>query len=754
MPGRRIATAIGHGSSMLSTSSRSSPRAAPSEVARALALALLCLAAVLRGSLAQAAVVRTAHAEVELVTENTHIVAGQPFDAGLRMKLIPKWHTYWVNPGDAGLATKLAWSLPAGFNAGAIVWPHPQRLPVGDLVNFGYENETLLIAPLTAPSGLKAGDVVTLKAHASWLVCEVECVPEQADLAVDVRVDSGAPRADTRWTRLFAATRRDMPRAAADWSFAAAATAGGYRLTATPSRAGLRRPGGELFFFSEDEMVVENTAAQPVTMEDGRIVATLTRSMDATAAAPRLRGVWVSSGGWQPGLQGAAVDVAVAPPPAGTDFAAAVVPAAGAAAEAARGAPAVPDAVGAAPAGASGLLASMLLALVGGLILNLMPCVFPVLGLKILGFVDQAGEDRRRVALHGLVFTSGVLLSFWALATLLALLRAGGEQLGWGFQLQSPAFVFVLAAVLLVFALNMSGVFEFGVSATAVGGNLYSRSGLTGTFFTGFLATVVATPCSAPFLAPALGAAVTLPVAQSFVIFTIIGLGLSLPYLLLSLFPSVVRLLPRPGRWMETFKQVMAFPLYATVAYLLWVLAGQVQDEKQLNVAWGLVAIAMGVWAYGRWTAPGMRPRAVQLGRVALLLLAGGGLWLGWPAQGTVQQGDAPPVVWEKWSPETVARLQAENRIIYVDFTARWCATCQTNKTLVFHSDKVLRAFADRRIVALRADWTNRDPQITAELAKFQRSAIPFNLVYKPGAAQPVELPALLTPDAVLKEIG
>jgi thiol:disulfide interchange protein DsbD len=686
--------------------------------------AVLGLLAQCFAMVADAAPVRTAHVEAELVSENTTLQAGKPFDVGLRLKMIPKWHTYWINPGDTGLATKVAWQLPDGFQAGPIQWPHPHRLPVADLMNFGYENEILLLTQLTAPATLTAGQTVPLKAHVSWLVCELECVPEQVDLAVDLKVGAGTPQADTRWSQLFSATRQDMAMTPRDWRFTAEATAQGYRLVATPGRAGLKKPG-ELFFFSQDEAVVENIAEQPITLEGDRVVATLTRTKDATEVAPRLRGMWVARDGWQDGQQAAAIDLDV-----------------------------VPSITVATAAGSVSLLTTLLLALVGGLILNLMPCVFPVLGLKILGFVDQAGEHRRRIALHGLVFTAGVLLSFWGLATLLAVLRAGGEQLGWGFQLQSPAFVFVLAAVLLVFALNMSGVFEFGLSATSVGGNLHTKSGLTGTFFTGFLATVVATPCSAPFLAPALGAAVTLPVVQSFVVFTAIGIGLSLPYLLLSVFPGAVKVLPRPGRWMETFKQVMAFPLYATVAYLVWVLAGQVADELLLNVAWGLVIVAMGVWAYGRWSAPDARRGGMRVAVAALLLLVGGGMWLGWPAQATAKKGEPPLLVWEKWSPDAVAKLQAENRIIYVDFTARWCATCQTNKKIVFHSDRVLQVFADKKVATLRADWTNSDPQITAELAKFQRSAIPFNLVYKPGAAKPVELPALLTPDIVLKEIG
>jgi thiol:disulfide interchange protein DsbD len=393
----------------------------------------------------------------------------------------------------------------------------------------------------------------------------------------------------------------------------------------------------------------------------------------------------------------------------------------------------------------AGLLGTLALAFVGGLILNLMPCVFPVLGIKILGFVNQAGADRRKVTLHGLVFTAGVLVSFWILAGLLAVLRAGGSELGWGFQLQSPAFVFGLAAAMLAFALNMSGVFEFGLTATGIGSGLQSKSGLTGSFLTGALATVAATPCAAPFLAPALGAALALPTAQSFAIFTVIGLGLSTPYLLLSAFPAAVKVLPRPGAWMETFKQAVAFPLYATVAYLVWVLAGQLQETGLLAALFGLVLVAMGVWAYGRWNAPGASPGRARFGMVACLVLLAAGAWTGWPT------APAPTdIAWEKWSPEAVDKLRSENRIVYVDFTARWCATCQANKRLVFHSDEVLKAFRDRHIATLRGDWTNKDPQITAELAKYHRAAVPFNLIWVPGQSDPVILPELLTPSVVL----
>jgi thiol:disulfide interchange protein DsbD len=283
------------------------------------------------------------------------------------------------------------------------------------------------------------------------------------------------------------------------------------------------------------------------------------------------------------------------------------------------------------------------------------------------------------------------------------------------------------------------------LAATGIGSGLQSKSGLTGSFLTGVLATVAATPCSAPFLAPALGAALALSTAQSFAIFTAIAVGLSTPYLLLSAFPAAVRVLPRPGAWMETFKQAMAFPLYATVAYLAWVLAGQLPDTGLLSALLGLVLVAMGVWAYGRWNAPGASAGRARFGMAACAVLIVLGAWTGWP-----RAASPTDIVWEKWSPEEVDKLRADNRIIYVDFTARWCATCQANKRLVFHSDEVLRVFRERHIATLRGDWTNKDPAITAELAKYHRGAVPFNLVYLPDQADPVALPELLTPSIVL----
>ncbi|MBI4623905.1 MAG: thioredoxin family protein, partial [Verrucomicrobia bacterium] len=512
-----------------------------------------------------------------------------------------------------------------------------------------------------------------------------------------------------------------------------------------PSKAGGHTPKAP-HFFSEDNLV---TYDGPQTVRsDGRggFVLTLSVSPDGPPDTKKLLGVVTSENGWLAGgsLRGLRVAAEFQP----TTVAARSGAASGSGGAGSRAATAKPA--------AGGLAGTLLLAAIGGLILNLMPCVFPVLGLKILGFVNQAGHQRSKVIIHGLNFTLGVLLSFWTLAGVLVVLRAGGNQLGWGFQLQSPVFVYVLTVLMLAFGMNMSGVFEFGLRATAVGSDLQSKSGYAGSFFTGVLATVVATPCSAPFLAPALGAALAVPPVESFAIFTAIALGLALPYLLLSIFPQAVKVLPRPGGWMETFKQFMAFPLYATAVYLVWVLAAQTGEEGFRSVLFSLVLVAMAVWMYGRWTAPGASPGRVRFGVASLVLVGALGLWVGWPRSAAAQTTGpdaAPAVAWEPWSPEAVAKLHSEGRIVYVDFTARWCATCQANKRLVFHSDEVLKYFAEKKIATLRGDWTNKDPRITAELASYNRSAVPFNVIWMPGKDEPVILPELLTAGTVLEAL-
>jgi thiol:disulfide interchange protein DsbD len=665
------------------------------------------------------------------VSADASVKPGTPFTVALRLVHKPHWHSYWVNPGT-GLPTTLKWTLPEGWTAGDIQWPAPMLLTDtrGNVIGNGYDGDLLLPVTLTPPANLKAGTTVDLPVAADWLMCQDECVPGSAKLSISLPVSADDPRPDPEWGAKIRAVLAQLPAADPAWTLAAARDAKGVTLVVRASGAAgnVARMAADIHFFSEDGTIASDQPQTAASDGRGGFVLTLPVSPDGPKDAPKLVGVVTSKAGWHEdgSLPGLRVDAAFGALPAGLPVAAEAAPS---------------------PV-AGGFLGTLVLAFVGGLILNLMPCVFPVLGIKILGFVNQAGADRRKVTLHGLVFTSGVLVSFWVLAGILAVLRAGGSHLGWGFQLQSPAFVFGLAAAMLAFALNMSGVFEFGLTATGIGSNLQSKSGLLGSFLTGALATVAATPCAAPFLAPALGAALALSTLQSFAIFTVIGIGLSTPYLLLSAFPGAVKVLPRPGAWMETFKQAMAFPLYATVAYLVWVLAGQLPETGLLSSLFGLVLVAMGVWFYGRWNAPGASPRRARFGMITCLVLLACGAWMGWPTPAAPTD-----IVWEKWSTEAVDKLRSENRIIYVDFTARWCATCQANKRLVFHSDDVLREFREKHIATLEGDWTNKDAAITAELAKYHRAAVPFNLIWLPGRADPILLPEILTPSAVLGAI-
>ncbi len=707
-------------------------------------LRLLCVLLALP-SLALAAesvAVKKGAVSAQLVSDTAAIVPGQPFTIALRLNHDPHWHSYWIAPGT-GYPTSLTWTLPEGFKAGEIQWPTPHIVKdlEGKITGNGYEHEVFLFVEITPPANLAPGTTVKLETVAEWLMCETVCMPGDAKLEISFPVVA-APAAlqdtvDMRWARLLNNARLELPAPNTGWEVAASHDNATLTLRIAP-KAGTSHVPENLHFFAADGF---NDYAKPqaVRAENGGWVIESPLDAAADKATQRLTGVLTSTNGWGngSGYGGLAIDVAFA----------------GSAQQ---------SAVSSQPPGSqlpapSSLLATLALAFLGGLILNLMPCVFPVLGIKILGFVNQSGNDKSRIVTHGLVFAAGVLLSFWALAGVLLALRAGGAQLGWGFQLQSPAFVFGMAAFLLIFALNLSGLFEVGLAATGVGGKLQMQEGYTGSFFTGALAVLVATPCSAPFLAPALGAALSLAAFESFLVFTAIAVGLALPYLLLSIFPQAIKLLPRPGAWMETFKQLMAFPLYATVGWLLWVLAGQTKDDDNalLFIAFGFVLVAMAAWAYGRFGQAHGKPGKQMAGRVFAAALLAGGLYTGWPKEAPAAPTDGSyQVVWDKWSPEAIAAAQAAGKYVYVDFTARWCATCQTNKAALFTSTEVLAALAKDHVVLLKADWTNRDPKITAELARWNRSAVPFNLIYAPGKPDPVVLPELLTPARFLEALA
>lgn len=650
----------------------------------------------------------------------SHLQAGVPYRVGLLLSHDPGWHTYWKSTAT-GYATSIDWDLPPGFTVSGLSWPVPKVYDFQGWTEYVYEGKILLTATITPPDSLE-GTYVEIPFEADWLMCEAVCIPGKATSSIRLPVSEG-PAQPTSWASLFQQADATLP-----------VEPDGYALAAwSEGRSVILQVSGDLpadpYFFDAAGVFKPSLEMEILRPAEDRIRIRLPLDPATNEVPKSLVGVLKASEGWPSadGRSGLKVDI-----PIETQ---------------------APAASG--PGLSAGLL---LLAFVGGLILNLMPCVFPVIGIKIMGFVGQAGSSRAKVISHGLTFTAGVLISFWILAGVLLVLRSGGSQLGWGFQLQSPVFVLALTFLLLAFGLNMSGLFEFGQSAVGVGSELTGKQGFAGSFFSGVLATVVATPCAAPFLAPALGAALTLPPATSFLVFTFIGAGLSLPYLMLSAFPGLVDRLPRPGPWMETFKQFMSFLLYATVAFLLWVLAGQLTDTGGypvfafLKVLLSLVILAFALWVFGRWAAYHRKLPVRASGTLVAATLIVAALLTGFSGTQAPDQESAA-VKWETWEPGKAESMASEGKIVYVDFTARWCVTCQTNKATVFSSRAVLDKFEELKVVTLKADWTNQDPQISRALAAHGRSAVPFNLVYGPGLDAPLPLPELLTPGIVLEAI-
>lgn len=663
-----------------------------------------------------------AHGQVQasLVSADKSVQPGEPVTVALRLEHSGGWHTFWINAG-IGYPTRLVWQLPPGWRTGAIQWPTPVliRDSQGAVTGQGYEGLTYLPVVLVPPASARPGERVTLRAAAEWLMCFEVCVPGKAELTLPLSLSEHAePDAAVR----SALAQTPMP--VARYAFSVTAARDGSDIVL--SIAGIDRISRP-HFFPQDELISYD---QPQTLhiESGALRLTLPAGENSSAAPEKLLGVlgYTDLRGVYRGLK---IDIPVNER----------------ALPAARTATVEGQNLSAQPILTTTLIG---LAILGGLVLNLMPCVFPVLALKIMGFVSQAGDSPRRARLHGGAYALGVLVSFWALAGILDLLRHGGKALGWGFQLQSPEFVFLLAAAFTIFALSLSGAFEFGIVMTRAGAGFRNSSGYWGSFVSGLIATLVATPCSAPFLAPALGAALLLRPGQSFAVFTAIAVGLSMPYVLLSVFPPALRLLPKSGSWIQTFRQLMAFPLYATAAYLAWVLAGETTESGLLNGLIGLILIAMSVWAFGRYQTVSNRPGIRRLALTSSLVLAASGLTIGWPLARSMGE-----LKWEPWSPELLANLRREDRSVFVDFTARWCATCQANKHFVFGSPAVRRYILAHHVALLEADWTNSDPRVTAELLRWHRAAIPFDLVYRSAAQFPVVLPEILTPTIVLKSL-
>ncbi|MCB4822422.1 protein-disulfide reductase DsbD family protein [Roseicella aerolata] len=687
-------------------------------MARLFLAALLLLLAPLVSPWAEAAespAVRSPRATATLVAAADAVAPGEAVELGLRLRLAPGWHSYWANPGDAGAPPEVAILSPAGAEPGPIRWPAPQRIPTGPLVSFGYEGEVLLPFRMAAPAGLSPGDWLTIEAEATWLVCAEICIPEEGRFRLDLPV-AAAGRLDGSLAPLFTSAEAAAPRPS-PWPARAALDGARGSLTLTGeglSPATVR----EAFFFPEEGGLLHNAAPQRLTLAEGRLTLALARPEGAP-------------------LPGTLAGVVVLTDAAGVRAAYAVAAPVGGAVE--TGASALP------------LWQALLSAFLGGLILNLMPCVFPILAMKAMALARLSGAARAEVRAHAGSYTAGVLATFLALAGVLIALRAAGIAAGWGFQFTAPAFVAALAWLMLAVGLNLSGVYHLG-GAVGTGATLAARGGHAGSFMTGALAVLVATPCTAPFMAAAIGTALALPMPATLAVFAALGLGLAAPYALLGLFPGLAGRLPRPGPWMERLRQGLAFPMYGAAAWLAWVLAQQAGPDGLALLLAGAVLLGFAAWALGAAQRSagrgGRRAGRALAGAAALAALALlPGLAAAPPAASAAEAGAEP------WSAARVAALQAEGRPVFVNMTAAWCITCKVNEQLVLKAAPVQAGFAARNIATLKGDWTHGDAAIGALLREHGREGVPLYLLYPAGGGAPAVLPQVLTEGIVLRAL-
>jgi thiol:disulfide interchange protein DsbD len=686
---------------------------------KGLAAALAGLA--LASAPALAAPVNAGHLTAELVDRDTAVAPGGTVMLALRQAIQPGWHTYWRNPGDSGQATSLTWTLPDGWRAGDIVWSTPQRLPTGPLMDYGYTGDVLLPVPVTAPANARPGQTVTLKAHAAFLVCKDICVPADADLSVDVPVATAAGAPDPIWGARIGQALADAPKTGA-LKATLRLVGGVIRLSvAGPAATGPGRD--QAYFFPYDSAAIDHPQPQTIDLGPAGLTLTLAPGSGFKSGPPptTLAGVLT--------LGDKAYEI--------TATSGAPLPGA-----AGLGPPASP----AKPADLAGRFGvAIVFAFLGGLILNLMPCVFPILSMKAAALARHAHHPGA-ARIQGLAFMAGVVASFLGLAALLIAARAAGQAAGWGFQLQSPAVLAVLSLLMLLVALNLSGVFEVGAGVQALAGAAPGpdHEGIWGAVLTGALAVAVAAPCSAPFMASAVGFALTQGTGVALAVFLALGLGMAAPFTALAFAPGLLGALPRPGPWMDGLRKVLAFPMYATAAWLLWVLSVRADPTKLAEVLAALVLTAFAAWAYG----VGQRARIEGRGPLAGFGAAATGLVLALAA--AVWPVSAANLAPQPFAPATLAALRAQGKPVFVNFTAAWCVTCQVNDRVALSGRRVAQAFQRDGIVYMVGDWTKSDADITKALADQGRAGVPLYLMYGAGGREAEVLPQILTEGAVI----
>jgi thiol:disulfide interchange protein/DsbC/DsbD-like thiol-disulfide interchange protein len=671
------------------------------------------------------------HVKAVLVSEQSAIQAGGTISLGLRMEMEPGWHVYWTNPGDAGIAPSIAWARKQGAAPDSLRWPTPDTIPVFPLMTYGYKDEVVI--PFTAKVEAGASGEVVLEGQGKWLECSDICVPGRAALSLTISV-AAATVADPTTKTVFEKARASMPVDDAGWTWRASVADSFIYLKGLPPKLA---PAYEpIRFVPLDQGVVDNAAVQAWSDAKGEFRLKIRRDAFVHRKPDSLRGVLLHPRGWLvPASKGMRISVPLVPATASDT--------------------ASPPAKAKTENGSAskGLFVALFFAFLGGLALNLMPCVLPVLSLKLLDFLKKGGKSRRHVFGHGLVFAAGTILSFLAMATVLLVLRSGGEALGWGFHMQSPRVVAMLSLLMALLALNLWGVFEPGAAfASMVGGG--SSAGWIGSFLTGVTATVVATPCTAPFMGAALGYTLTRPAYETFLVFFVLGAGMASPYLVLSAFPGLTARLPKPGAWMETLKHAFGFAMAGTAAWLSWVV-GRLSGPDAAGLVVGLwIVVALAAWILGIGALP-HRSKAARWGArltfSVMVAFAGAVVVLALPrslAERPAQSGD---LAYEPFREGTLAELRASGKPWFIDFTADWCLSCQVNERVALDRPEVVAAFAKSGVRLVKADWTGRDSLIANTLRDFGRQGVPF-YVLSDGKTETF-LPELLTPGIVIKAL-
>lgn len=665
--------------------------------------------------------VDTGKVTASLVSSHDSVAPGQSFYIALRTELDPHWHTYWRNPGDSGEPVQMDWVLPEGVTAGAIHWPLPRTIATGPIINYGFEGAPLFPVKFTVDKAASIGSAINVTANFYYLVCKDVCIPEQGTLSLPIAV--GEAEEDIGWKTEIDAALAAVPKRGA--------VKGAIRNVDGSVEIGFANlPKGDFekaYFFPYTQGVIGHSDPQSLTRgENGLRLTTRAEYLWNEAVPESFEGVLTFDRDGE--LTGTEVALTVGETinigPTG------IIPARSS-------------------IGGVTLWTAIIGALIGGLILNLMPCVFPVISIKALSIAKSAHGERTKIRREAWLYTAGVLATFLLLTLVLLALKTGGAEIGWGFQLQSPKVVAALAVLLFVIGLNLLGTFEFGTGLQNTGADLTQKSGAAGSFFTGALAVIVATPCTAPMMAGAVGYALAQPALVTLVVFMALAFGFALPFLLIAYVPELLSRLPKPGPWMVRFKEILAFPMFAAAIWLVWVLSLQAGEDGVLYVLVAMLAVGLAIWFF---KSKGMAGKVLGVLSILAAIILPVSISAN-AASGHISAGELHA---EAWSPERVSEIQAEGRPIFVDFTAAWCVTCKVNERVVLDKPRTQKLFKDTDTAFLIADWTNKNDTIARELAKYGRAGVPLYLVYSPSnnSVNPTILPQVLTYNVIQDAIA